>query len=70
MTCKNCGATHGCGCKARKAQDGTECCTKCVAAYNMKIAGKGNVAPKKSGVTVLYKAANIQVTTEKRLDQH
>lgn len=40
MTCQNCGAKHGCGCKAKKAADGTNCCTLCVNKYNESL-GKG-----------------------------
>jgi len=36
--CNNCNATLGCGCKKRKAKDGTQCCVNCVNAYNSKLA--------------------------------
>lgn len=42
MKCQNCGATHGCGCQARTANDGTQCCSKCVQTYNMNHPGKGS----------------------------
>jgi hypothetical protein len=37
MKCTNCGNNLSCGCKKRVAQDGTSCCTECIAAYNNKI---------------------------------
>lgn len=40
MTCPNCKATHGCGCQARKAEDGKSCCSKCVDAYNKALKNK------------------------------
>ena len=33
MTCKNCGAQHGCGCQEKIASDGAYCCTSCIATY-------------------------------------
>lgn len=35
MNCPNCGASLGCSCKLRKASDGKQCCTLCVAKYEI-----------------------------------
>lgn len=43
MNCKNCGASHGCDCQRRVANDGTECCTKCVQDHNIKSPSKGSI---------------------------
>lgn len=47
MTCPNCKATHGCGCQARKAEDGKACCSKCVDAYNKGLKNKPAAAVNK-----------------------
>jgi hypothetical protein len=36
MKCNNCGRKLSCGCKKRKAKDGTQCCTSCITAYEAK----------------------------------
>lgn len=40
MTCFNCGASHGCGCQARIASDGKNCCNSCIASYEIQIYSK------------------------------
>jgi hypothetical protein len=37
--CSNCGISHsGCPCNTKKkASDGKQCCTKCIAAYEAKL---------------------------------
>lgn len=37
MKCENCNTKLSCGCKKRVANDGTSCCTACVAGYNLKL---------------------------------
>ena len=37
MKCNNCKNTLTCGCKKRKAADGTPVCAYCVTEYNNKI---------------------------------
>src|SRR5687768_18544962 len=63
MQCPNCKATHGCGCQARQASDGTACCSKCVGAYNQKLAQKKGSSPapgKSPQVKALYRGPGIQ----------
>lgn len=36
--CPNCKSVITCSCQRRKANDGTECCSKCVASKNSQIA--------------------------------
>lgn len=38
--CKNCNSTLSCGCKKRKAKDGTSCCATCVNVYNASLEKK------------------------------
>lgn len=45
MKCPNCGTKHGCGCKARTAADGKQCCTVCVGPYNKSIGKDAGTAP-------------------------
>lgn len=35
--CPNCKKRLSCGCKRRKASDGTQCCSSCVQAYEKSI---------------------------------
>lgn len=36
-TCKHCGKRLSCGCQRRKASDGTQVCSTCVASYEAKL---------------------------------
>tara|TARA_B100000902_G_C26410396_1_gene482024 strand:- start:209 stop:364 length:156 start_codon:yes stop_codon:yes gene_type:complete len=35
--CKHCGKRLSCGCQRRKASDGTQVCSSCVASYETKL---------------------------------
>ena len=37
MICPSCKNKVGCKCSLRRASDGTQCCTKCIAAYEAKL---------------------------------
>jgi hypothetical protein len=39
MNCSNCNARLSCGCQRRRASDGKQCCSTCVAGYEQKIKG-------------------------------
>lgn len=43
MKCQNCGASHGCGCQARTASDGTQCCSACIQQYEMTKKSNQNI---------------------------
>tara|TARA_R100001460_G_scaffold90642_1_gene132331 strand:- start:613 stop:768 length:156 start_codon:yes stop_codon:yes gene_type:complete len=36
-TCKHCGKKLSCGCQRRRASDGTQVCSTCVASYEEKL---------------------------------
>ena len=67
--CPNCKKSYGCSCKARKAKDGTACCSYCVAGLNAKIDAKQKKAqstaePKvtpPSNVQVIYNGPGKQL---------
>ncbi len=37
-TCPNCKSKMSCSCQRRKANDGSDCCTRCVASKNAQLA--------------------------------
>lgn len=37
MVCPNCKTKLSCGCSRRRASNGAQCCTKCIAAYEAKL---------------------------------
>lgn len=73
IKCPNCGTSLGCACQQRVANDGTSCCSNCVAAYNVQhpVAKPAVIKPKPSPapsfgnppseVTVVYRGPGHQV---------
>ena len=54
MNCQNCGSRLSCGCQKRTASDGKQCCSKCITAYQNKLA-KNNATPKTNTEPVITK---------------
>lgn len=63
MNCSNCKAVLSCGCKVRKASNGTSCCTACITSYEAGLKAKTNFpgapdAP--TNVKVVYNGPGVQ----------
>lgn len=48
MICQNCNSKHGCGCQARIASDGRQCCTLCINKYEASISNKIRISQQTS----------------------